>query len=136
MAEVLKTAAKSTTAEGHVTSTTASGTRQPLDVTLYDAAGNAVTPTNIATGIAGGSKNVTTAGTRVALAASTTCKRVIITAKVTNTGIIWTGGSDVGALVGTPLYALDSIDIEIANLATVFIDSTVNGEGVTFTYYT
>lgn len=93
---------------------------------------------NITT-IADGRTTVTTAGTRVALASSTACKNVAITAITSNTGIVVVGGSTVVAALatrrGTPLYAGDTICFDIDNLADVFIDSTVNGEGVTFTYF-
>ena len=81
---------------------------------------------------------VTTAGTRVALAASTTIKEVTITAETDNTDIVVVGGvTCVAALAtrrGTPLYPGDSVTIESDNLAEVYIDALVNGEGVTFTY--
>lgn len=92
------------------------------------------------TGIADDRKTVTTAGTRVALGSSTACKQVIITAETDNTGIIVVGGSTcVAALAtrrGVPLSAGDSVALEIDNLADVYIDSTVNGDGVTFAYFT
>jgi len=88
----------------------------------------------VASSIGGSSKTVTTAGTQVALAASTSCSRVIITALVTNTGVIWVGGSDVAAGVGKPLVPLQDIEIRVDNLADIWIDSTVNGEGVSFLY--
>jgi hypothetical protein len=84
-------------------------------------------------------KTVTTAGTRVALASSTACKQVIITAETDNTGNITVGGSTVVAALATrrgiPLAAGDSVALEIDNLADVYIDSTVNGDGVTFAYF-
>jgi hypothetical protein len=50
------------------------------------------------------------------------------------------GGSTCIALLatrqGTPLEAGDSYSIDIDDLADVFIDATVSGEGVTFTYFT
>lgn len=82
-----------------------------------------------------GSTNVTTAGTRVVLAGSTACKKVVICAKAANTGTIWVGGSTVASGSGIPLVALQQIEIDIQNLTTVNIDSTVNGEGVTYLYY-
>lgn len=81
---------------------------------------------------------MTTAGTAVALAATTAIKSVVITALTNNTGIISVGGSTVLASLasrrGTPLNAGESIGLDIADLASVFIDSTVSGEGVTYTY--
>lgn len=92
------------------------------------------------TGIAHGSKTVTTAGTDVALAASTACKKVIIEAYEANTGRIAVGGSGVDATAatgtGVTLGPKDTITIEIDNLADIFIDATVSAEGVRFTYFT
>jgi hypothetical protein len=81
-----------------------------------------------------GSKNVTTAGTRVALASTTACQGVLIQAKAANTGIIYVGGSTVSSTSGIFLYAGESVEISIDNLSKVYIDSSVSGEGVVFTY--
>ena len=90
------------------------------------------------TTIADGRTTVTTAGTRVALASSTACKQVTITAETDNTGIIVVGGSTcVAALAtrrGTPLFPGDTLSLDIDNLADVFLDSTVSTDGVTYTY--
>jgi hypothetical protein len=91
-------------------------------------------PTNVPTTIGSGTTTVTTAGTRVALAASTACRKVIICAKDTNTGKIYYGGSSVSATSGAFLYAGGSVSLDISNLASVYIDAGVNGEGVLFTY--
>lgn len=92
------------------------------------------------TGIGHGVKTVTTAGTDVALAASTTCKKVDIQAQTDNTGLIAVGGSGVDATeatgTGLLLSAGDVYTLEIDNLADVYIDSTVSGDGVRFTYFT
>lgn len=92
------------------------------------------------TSIGHGVKTVTTAGTDVALAASTPAKVVIIQAQTDNTGAIAVGASGVDATVATGsgvlLYAGDSVALEIDNLADVYIDATVNGEGVRYTYLT
>ncbi len=92
------------------------------------------------TGIADGRKVVAAAATAEALAGATTCQRVDITAETDNTGIIVVGGSTAVALLasrqGTPLSAGDSYSLEIDDLADVFIDATVSGDGVTFTYFT
>lgn len=99
-----------------------------------------VTTTPNHTTIGDGHKEVTTAGTQVALAASTSCKRVTIQAYRANTGIITVGGSGVdgsasiGTGTGASLAAGESISFDINNLSTVFIDSTVNGEGVRYIY--
>lgn len=103
-------------------------------VTLVAGSGGASSPATIGHGV----KNVTTAGTDEALAASTACKSVTIMAKTTNTGVIAVGTTGVDATVGSGsgvlLFAGDTISLNIANLSTVFIDSTVNGEGVRYTY--
>ena len=84
-----------------------------------------------------GRKVVTTAGTRVALASSTACKEVVITAETDNTGVVAVGAAAtvVAALAtrtGVPLNAGDSIVLQIDNLADVGLDSMVSGDGVTF----
>jgi hypothetical protein len=92
-----------------------------------------------ATSIGSGRKTVTTAGTAVTLASSTPAKRVTITALDTNTGVITVGGSGViaasGTRTGVPLSAGDSYELDIDNLSKVYIDATVSGEGVSFTYF-
>ena len=84
-------------------------------------------------------KVVTTAGTAVALASTTAIKRVYIQAETDNTGVIVVGASTVVASLSTrrgiALNAGDVLTLDIDDLADVYIDSTVNGDGVTFTYY-
>lgn len=86
-----------------------------------------------------GRKTVATAGTAEALAASTAVKYVVITAETDNTGVICVGSSTVVAALATrrgiPLEAGDSTVIPIDDLADVYIDTTVNGDGVTYVYY-
>ena len=92
------------------------------------------------TGIGHGTKTVTTAGTDVVLASSTAAKWVIIQAIVENTDNIAVGASGVDATdttgTGVVLTPGDSITIPCDNLADIFIDSIVNGEGVRYTYGT
>lgn len=92
------------------------------------------------TGMGHGVTTVTTAGTDVALAASTACKRVTVQAQTDNTGKIAVGATGVDATVATGngilLNAGDAYEFEIDNLADVFIDATVNGEGVRYVYFT
>src|SRR3990167_10567682 len=92
------------------------------------------------TGIGHGIKTVTTAGTDEALAGSTVCKKVTIQAQTDNTGWIAIGTSGVDATVATGtgvlLGAGDSFELEIDNLADVYIDSTVSGDGTRYTYFT
>ncbi len=76
---------------------------------------------------------VTTAGTRVALASSQALTAgVYIKALSTNTGLIYVGTSTVSSANGVQLSAKEQIWIPISNLNTINIDSSVNGEGVTY----
>lgn len=93
------------------------------------------------TGIGHGVKTVTTAGTDVALVASSTPAKVaIIQAQTDNTGVIAVGATGVDATIatgtGVVLYAGDSITLEVDDLVDIFIDSTVSGDGVRYTYLT
>jgi len=100
----------------------------PLPVALFPSA----------TTIGDGRKVVTTAGTSVALATSTPCREVTITALGTNTGTLVVGGTTVVASAGTrrgvALAAGASLTLQIDDLADIYIDSTVNGEGVSYLY--
>lgn len=112
----------------------AASTNPKSVITLSGAGVEAVKST-----IKDGRKVVTTAATRVALAASTTCKHVTITAETNNTDIVVVGGITVVAALatrqGTPLYPGDSYDLDIDNLADVYLDALVSTEGVTYTYF-
>ena len=92
------------------------------------------------TGVGHGVTVVTTAGTDVVLAASTLAKWVAITAQSDNTGFIAVGATGVDATVATGtgvlLAAGDTFILPVDNLADVFIDSTVSGDGVRYTYGT
>ena len=91
------------------------------------------------TGIGHGVKTVTSAGTDEALAGSTACKRVVIQAQTDNTTGIAVGGSGVDATIATGtgvfLNPGDAFELEIDNLADVFIDALTNGEGARYTYF-
>lgn len=95
-----------------------------------------VTSSTTNASVTDGRKVVTTAGTRVALAASTVVKEVVITAETDNTGIVVVGGSTVVAALATrsgiPLNAGDSISFQITNLNAISLDSTVSTDGVTY----
>lgn len=89
-----------------------------------------------------GAKNVTTAGTPVAIGTATNqpIEAIVITAKAANTGTIYVGTSSVLAstFTGTPITAGKSVTFPLGSgdLDTIYIDSTVNGEGVSYTYFT
>jgi hypothetical protein len=84
------------------------------------------------TSILSGKTVVTTSGTRVSLASSTACKSVTVKALTTNTGIIYVGSNTVSSSNGLQLAASDSVSFDISDLNTINIDSSVNGEGVTY----
>ena len=85
------------------------------------------------TAVYSGQKNVTTAGTRVALASTQTLvSGVTIKAKIGNTGSIYVGGSGVTSSNGYILAAGDTVFVEVSDLATVYFDSQNNGEGVSY----
>lgn len=85
--------------------------------------------------ISSGSKNFT-AGSAEILAASTQCRQVIITAKDTNAGFIFVGGSNVSASskIGAPIVALQSVNININDLSLLYLDTTSSGDGVAYIY--
>lgn len=98
------------------------------------------TASSYITGIGHGVTTVTTAGTDVALAASTACKRVTIQAQTDNTSAVAIGATGVDATIATGngilLYPGDVFELDIDNLADIFVDSLVNGEGVRYVYFT
>lgn len=89
-----------------------------------------------------GRKTVTSGGTAEALGTGT-FQSIDICAELNNTGIISAGFSPIASeatRTGIPLNAGDCwhyepIDKRNADLAKIFIDTTVNGDGVTYTTY-
>lgn len=88
-----------------------------------------------------GSKDVATAGTELPLStARAMCARLTIQAKPANTGYIYVGfGTVASDNYGVRLAAGDSFTFGMGqtfgnslNVAAVVIDSSVNGEGVTY----
>jgi hypothetical protein len=79
-----------------------------------------------------GQTNVTTAGTRVQLSNLALLSGVTIKAKSTNTGVIYLGDSGVTSSNGHRLLASESVFIEIDNVNRLYIDSSVNGEGISY----
>lgn len=78
-----------------------------------------------------GKKTVTAAGTRVQLDNVTTLS-VTIKALSTNTGIIYVGNSGVTSSNGFQLLANESVSLAVDNLNKIYLDSSVNGEGITY----
>lgn len=97
------------------------------------AVGVGVSTVTLPTAIYNGVKTVTTATTRVALATTQALKSgVQIKAYLGNTGIIYVGNATVAAANGYRLNAGESVFLEIADLATVYLDASVSGEGVSY----
>lgn len=86
--------------------------------------------------ISDGSKDVTTAGTRVQLVATTTnCRLVNIFAKAGNSGNIFVGGDTVSSTSGMVLEQARATGwFPIDDLSKIYIDSAQNGDGVQFAY--
>lgn len=85
--------------------------------------------------LVGGSRTVTTAGTRVQLSTtSVPCIDLIVQAVFGITGRIYVGGPNVSSTAGVYLSAGQSLPINTDNLNKVWLDSTVNAEGVTYVY--
>jgi len=81
----------------------------------------------------GAIQNVTTAGTRVQLP-SFACREVTIIAKKGNIGSIYASPSnDVSSTVyGVDLEAKESFTFNVANTNQIWIDSSINGEGISY----
>lgn len=76
---------------------------------------------------------VTTAGTAVALTTTQAISSgVTVKGLSTNTGIVYVGNSAVDSSNGFELAAGEAIFIDTDDLATVFVDAAVSGEGVSF----
>lgn len=76
--------------------------------------------------------DVVAAGTAVQFP-SVSCREVTIIAKDTNSGVIYVGGTGVSdATYGVKLKADGSITLPVSNANLVFINSSVDGEGVSF----
>lgn len=88
------------------------------------------------TSFASGRKTVTTAGTAEQLASSTGCTMVLVTALPDNDNTIWIGDSGVEDGEGRPLFPAQSETFYVDNLASLWIDSIVDADGVSYVYYT
>lgn len=90
--------------------------------------------TEIPSGAVGSNQaSVTNAGTRVQLAAAS-CKSITIKAKDTNTGYIYVGNSGVTSANGFILGSGETVSVDVNNANLMWIDSSVNNEGVSYIY--
>lgn len=77
-----------------------------------------------------GQTTVTTAGTEVALGASTALTSgVRVKALSDNAGSVYVGANPVTSSTGFELAAGEEVFIEVANLATVYVDAAAGGDG-------
>lgn len=85
--------------------------------------------------IGDGRQVVAAAGTAAQFAGQV-CKQVTVTGLSTNTALVVVGSSTVVAAAGTrrglPLAAGDSAVLDLSNMNLLYVDSLVNGEGVSF----
>lgn len=83
-----------------------------------------------------GQKTVTTAGTAVALGTLQVDEAILVKALDTNTGVVAVGNDgadDVTVSNGYRLLAGESVILaKVDNLAAIYVDSAVNGEGVSW----
>lgn len=114
------------------------GTYEPVVIVRPD--GTIADPEGFPTiSLGHGVKIVASAGTDVPLVASATpIKWVIVQAQSDNSGDIAVGAEGVDATVATGngvlLDAAESVTLAVSDLAGVYIDATVNGDGVRFVY--
>jgi hypothetical protein len=93
----------------------------------------AISSVALPSAVVAGQKAVTSHGTAVALGASTPLTSgVRLKALVGNTGDIYVGGAAVASDAGFVLDAGEEVFVEIDNLASVYIDSSVDAEGVSY----
>lgn len=90
--------------------------------------------------VASNRKTVTTHGTAVALLSSQTeAKRVDVSALTTNTNVVYVGDSNAKATAGSekgvPLYASNTYTFYVTDVSKIYVDSLVDGEGVSFSYF-
>jgi len=79
-----------------------------------------------------GQKNVTTAGTQIALGTAQIYKELTVIANADNTGNIYLGDSTVDSSTGIVLPKGGFFTFHFVDIANVYIDASVSGEGVSF----
>ncbi|NCN52829.1 hypothetical protein GW943_03425 [Candidatus Parcubacteria bacterium] len=97
--------------------------------------GGGSTTSAVPTVIKSGKVAVDVPGTAVVLGEATTkTKKITISASFNNAGIVWVGDSAVSATngIGVPLLQGATYQLEINNLASIFIDAENAGDAVSF----
>lgn len=107
---------------------------------LYLEAAYASLPSSITT-VVSDNLTVTTATTKVRFSAtSVPIKYILVTGFTTNTAPVTIGGSTVVGLAGTgkegvAVYPGQTLRFDVSDLNLLYADSEVNGEGVSYTYF-
>lgn len=109
---------------------------QTYSVPAADADGNLIVALDLTalaapTIVVSDQKTVTSAGTAVQLQTQP-CKSVTVKALAGNTGKIYVGDNVVSSSNGLELEAGDAVNLAIDNVNRLWIDSSVNGEGVSW----
>jgi len=99
---------------------------------LVDSSGRLYVNLNPATTVYSGQKDVANAGTRTTLRATLAILSITIRAKKTNTGNIFVGNIAVDSTNGFILSPNETVTLDIDDVADVYIDSAVDGEGVSW----
>jgi len=100
---------------------------------IADGSPVAIASIAIPSAVYNGLKTVTTGGTAEALASTQALESgVQIKAESDNTGIVYVGGASVSAANGYYLLAGETVFLSVDDLATVYLDVSVNGDGATF----
>lgn len=94
--------------------------------------GTVSTDLNPASSVLSGQKDVETAGTELVIAESAAILSVTVKAKHTNTGYIYVGPSGVSSTTGYILSKDEAVTVDADNLADVYVDCSVNGEGISY----
>jgi len=82
--------------------------------------------------LVGALATVVTAGTRVQLP-DIPCQRVIVIAEDDNLGVVYAGGNDVSSSTyGVKLYAEDVFPFDVSNANLIYIDASLDGEGISY----
>jgi hypothetical protein len=83
-----------------------------------------------------GRKAVTTAGTAVVLGTQQVAAPLAVKANTVNTGLIYIGNDGAGDVASTNGFSLAAGDViifeHVGHLGNIWIDSVVNGEGVSW----
>jgi hypothetical protein len=81
-----------------------------------------------------GEAHTVTAGTAVVLGSTTNVREVLIQAKFGNTGMVYIGPANVKNDGSNGIYLAtgDSLKLYCTSLAEIYVNSTVNGEGVEY----